>query len=78
MIHFFPPLLPPRIAEELTDGNVEVKVYFNNSPLVDMTFDFCGILNELFGLTCPLKAGIYDDLSTTQTIPGYLPSVRIP
>lgn len=50
------PLLSP--AEDVTEGNVEVKVYFNKSPIVDLTFDLCGILNELFSLTCPIKAGV--------------------
>ena len=61
------------IEEEVTSGEVKIKLNYGKIPIVDETLDMCDLITEI-GKSCPVKAGPFE-VVLKQNLPDYVPSV---
>ena len=62
--------------EQVTSGEIEVKVKYVATTVVNQKSDLCESVKKN-GLSCPLSAG-EQTMTISQTIPGYAPLVSVP
>lgn len=60
--------------EELTSGEISVKVNYGVIPIVDESLDLCDLITQI-NYQCPVSKGSFP-IKTSQIIPSYIPSVR--
>ena len=63
------------LKEEITSGQITVKVNYEQIPVINLSMDFCDIIS-LMDKQCPLQKGDFL-LKFHRNIPGSVPSVSI-
>lgn len=61
------------IEEEITSGEIKVKLNYGKIPIVDESLDLCDLITQI-SQQCPVKKGDFK-VEITETLPAYIPSV---
>uniref|UniRef100_A0A1X7VXL2 MD-2-related lipid-recognition domain-containing protein n=1 Tax=Amphimedon queenslandica TaxID=400682 RepID=A0A1X7VXL2_AMPQE len=60
------------IKEEITSGEVSVKLIYSVMPIIDEDLDLCNLITQ-FNTKCPLEKGTIP-VKVTKSIPNFIPS----
>lgn len=61
--------------EEVTSGEVSVKLNYGVIPIVDESLDFCDLITQI-DHQCPVQEGNFP-IKLSEDLPSYIPSVRL-
>ena len=63
------------LEEEITSGEVSVKVIYGGIPIIEEDLDLCNLITQ-FNRKCPLEKGSIP-VKISKSTPDFIPSVRL-